>query len=213
MQDGAMQAAFDAVKAGVLDSEVSAAAQHYSQRNGSEQGLYMCGSFPIGKPQKFSNRHLQNRRIEAGDQFALLVEDSGPGGFYCELGRSCVVGEVPQEMRDEFAISLAARQIILDMLRPGTPCNEIAEAFNAFMRKNKRAEELRLNAHGQGYDLVERPLIRRDETMKIEKGMNIAIHPQHIAGGCFSWICDNYFVGDGAPERIHAFPETIYEIS
>jgi Xaa-Pro aminopeptidase len=155
---------------------------------------------------------MQNRIIQGGDQFALLVEDNGPGGFYCELGRSCVVGNVPQQMKDEFAISIAARQVILDMLKPGTPCREIAEAFNAFMRKNGRDEELRLNAHSQGYDLVERPLLRRDETMIIEKDMNISIHPQHIAGGCFSWICDNYFVGESAPERIHKIPEDIVEV-
>ncbi len=212
MQDGALKAAFAAVKPGVRDSDISATAQFYSQRHGSEQGLYMCGSFPIGSPQKFNSRHMQNRVIQPGDELALLVEDSGPGGFYCELGRSCVVGPVPQQMKDEFAISLAARQVILDMLRPGTPCSEIAEAFNAFMRKNKRSEENRLNAHSQGYDLVERPLIRRDETMVIEKNMNISIHPQHIAGGCFSWICDNFLVGETSVERIHATPEEIFEV-
>jgi Xaa-Pro aminopeptidase len=212
MQDGAMRAAFDAVKPGVLDSDVSAAAQMFSQQHGSEQGLYMCGSFPIGRPQKFANRHMQNRRIESGDQFAILVEDSGPGGYYCELGRSAVVGKVPQQMQDEFGISMEARKVILNMLRPGTPCRDIAEAFNSFMRTNNRAEELRLNAHGQGYDLVERPLIRRDEAWTIEKDMNISIHPQHIANGCFSWVCDNYFVGTEAPERVHSFPERIIEV-
>jgi Xaa-Pro aminopeptidase len=212
MQDAAMKAAFDAVKPGVRDSDIAATAQFYSQRHGSEQGIYMCGSFPLGQPQKFVHRHMQNRIIQQGDEFALLVEDNGPGGFYCELGRSCVVGKVPQEMKDEFAMSMAARQVILDMLRPGTPCSEIAEAFNAFMRKNGRDEEFRVNAHSQGYDLVERPLLRRDETMVIEKNMSIAIHPQHIASGCFSWVCDNFIVGDSAPERVHQFPEEVIEI-
>lgn len=212
MQDGAMNAAFEAIKPGMRDSDVAATARLYSQRNGSEQGIYMCGSFPLGSPQKFGNRHMQNRIIQRGDQFALLVEDNGPGGFYGELGRSCGVGKVPQEMKDEFAISIAARQLILDMLKPGTPCSEIAEAFNTFMRKIGRDEERRLNAHSQGYDLVERPLLRLDETMVIEKNMNISIHPQHIAGGCFSWICDNFFVGESSPERIHKFPEEIIEI-
>lgn len=212
MQDGAMKAAFDAVKPGVRDSEISATAQFFSQRNGSEQGLYMCGSFALGQPQKFNSRHMQERVIQAGDELALLVEDNGPGGFYCELGRSCVVGKIPQSMKDEFAITLAARQVILDMLKPGTSCAEIAEAFNAFMRKNKRDEENRLNAHSQGYDLVERPLIRRDETMTIEKNMNVSIHPQHIGSGCFSWVCDNFLIGEAGVERIHKIPEVIFEV-
>ena len=92
MQDGAMRAAFAAVKPGMRDIEVAAVAQHYSLCHGSENGIYLCASMPLGKPSKFANRHLQNRVIQEGDQIALLVEDNGPGGMYTELGRSCVVG-------------------------------------------------------------------------------------------------------------------------
>jgi len=35
------------------------------------------------------------------------------------------------------------------------------------MRSRGLPAELRLYAHGQGYDLVERPLIRADETMNL----------------------------------------------
>mgnify|MGYP000488149681 CR=1 FL=1 len=40
---------------------------------------------------KFGQRHVQNRTIQKGDTFALLVEDSGPGAMFTELGRSCVL--------------------------------------------------------------------------------------------------------------------------
>src|SRR5665213_1487541 len=89
MQDGAMHAAFAAVKPGMRDTEVAAAAQQYSVSHGSENGIYLCASMPLGKPSKFANKHLQNRVIQKGDQIALLVEDNGPGGMYTELGRSC----------------------------------------------------------------------------------------------------------------------------
>src|SRR5665811_2631159 len=89
------------VKPGMRDTEVAAVAQHYSQCHGSENGIYLCASMPLGQPSKFANRHLQNRVIQNGDQIALLVEDNGPGGMYTELGRSCVVGaKVPQAMQD-----------------------------------------------------------------------------------------------------------------
>jgi hypothetical protein len=80
------------------------------------------------------------------------------------------------------------------------------------MRKNGRPEEKRLFAHNQGCDMVERPLIRQDETMSFAEGMNLAIHPSYVNKGVMSWICDNYIVGeDGRLERIHAFPEVIVE--
>src|ERR1700674_3924769 len=125
MQDGAMHAAFAAAKPGMRDTEVAAAAQFYSQCHGSENGIYLCASMPLGQPSKFSNRHLQNRVIQKGDQIALLVEDNGPGGMYTELGRSCVVGaKVPQAMKDELAFCMEARKLTLDLLKPGAACKE-----------------------------------------------------------------------------------------
>lgn len=213
MQDGAMAAAFAAVKPGMRDTEVAAVAQHYSVSHGSENGIYLCASMPLGTPSRFANKHLQNRVIRNGDQIALLVEDSGPGGMYTELGRSCVVGtKVPQAMKDELAFCIELRKMTLDLLKPGTACKDVWDAFNAFMRKSGRPMEARLYCHGQGYDLVERPLIRNDEPMTIEKDMNIVVHPTYIHAGYLNWLCDNYLIGGNGPgERLHQFPEEVVE--
>ncbi|HZD88988.1 MAG TPA: M24 family metallopeptidase [Pseudolabrys sp.] len=213
MQDGAMQAAFAAIKPGMRDVEVAAIAQQYSVSHGSENGIYLCASMPLGKGQPFGPRHLQNRTIREGDQFALLVEDSGPGGMYTELGRSCVVGKVPQQMKDELQFCIEARKFTLDLLKPGTPCKDIWDAYNDFMRKNGRPEEARLYCHGQGYDLVERPLVRYDEPWTIAKDMNIVVHPTYVHGGYLNWLCDNYIIGGNGPgDRLHQFPEEVVEI-
>jgi len=214
MQDGAMKAAFDAIKPGMRDRDVAAIAQCYSQRNGSENGIYLCASTPLGTAAKFGQRHVQNRVIQKGDAVALLVEDSGPGGMYTELGRTCVVGaKVPQAMLDELQFVKESRKLTLDLLKPGTPCKDIWEIFNAFMRKNGRPEEARLYCHGQGYDLVERPLIRNDEPWTIEKDMNIVVHPTYGYGGYLNWLCDNYIIGGNGPgDRLHQYPEKIDEV-
>ena len=110
MQDGAMQAAFAAIKPGMRDTEVAAVAVHYSQDHGSENGIYLCASTPLGTPAKFGQRHVQNRTIKKGDTLALLVEDSGPGAMFTELGRTCVLGKVPQAMKDELEIRQGVAQ-------------------------------------------------------------------------------------------------------
>ena len=213
MQDGAMRAAFNAVKPGMRDIEVAAVAQHYSLCHGSEQGIYLCASMPLGTPSKFANRHLQNRVIQDGDQLVLLVEDNGPGGMFTELGRSCVVGKIPQAMKDELEFCKRSRQLTLDMLKPGTSSKDIWDAFNDFMKRNGRPPEARLYCHGQGYDMVERPLVRHDEPMTIASGMNIVVHPTYIHGGYLNWLCDNYLIGGNGPgERLHRFPEEITEV-
>ena len=213
MQDGAMRAAFAAVEPGLRERDIAAIAQCYSQRHGSENGIYLCASMPPDKPEKFSQRHYQNRVIKEGDTVALLVEDSGPGGMYTELGRICVVGKASAELKDEFAFALQARKFTLNLLKPGTPCKDIFVAYNDFMRDNGRPQEARLYGHGQGYDLVERPLIRQDEPMHVEAHMNIVVHPTFIRGHVLGWVCDNYLIeASGPSERLHRFPEIVTEL-
>jgi len=56
------------------------------------------------------------------------------------------------------------------------------EAYNEFMRRNGRPEEQRLHCHSQGYDMVERPLIRFDEPLTVEKNMVFVVHPTYQTG-------------------------------
>ncbi len=213
MQDAAMEAAFAALKPGMRDSDVAAVAQFYGQRHGSEQGIYLCASAPMGTPCMFGPRHVQNRTIQDGDQLVLLVENNGAGGYFTELGRTCVLGKASQELQDEFAFTLEARRFTLDLLKPGTPCKDIWHAYNDFMRRNGRPEERRLYCHGQGYDMVERPLVRFDEPMAIAADTNIVVHPTYMLERVMSWVCDNYIIGDDGPgERLHKFPEKIVEL-
>jgi Xaa-Pro aminopeptidase len=213
MQDTCMEAAFKAIRPGMTDLEVAAIAEQIGHSMGSEQGLFMAASGPVGTAAVMANRHLQSRTIREGDQFTLLVESNGAGGFYTELGRTCVLGKASQEMKDEFAFVLEARKFALSMMKPGAKGKDIWEAFNDFMRRNKRPEERRLYCHGQGYDMVERPLVRFDEPMPVGAGMVFSCHPTWITERTYSWACDNYLVGPhGIGERLHQFPETILEL-
>ena len=213
MADGAMRAAFAAVEPGMRDYEVAAIARAWSQRHGSEQGIYLCASAPQDQSAVFGPQHVQNRVIRQGDYITLLVEDAGPGGMYTELGRTCVVGKASNLLKEEFEFTLRARRFALDLLKPGTPSKTVWDEYNAFMRANKHPEETRLYCHGQGYDLVERPLVRHDEPMLIAADMNIVVHPTYVHRGIMSWVCDNWIIGeDGPGERLHRFPEAITEL-
>lgn len=212
MQDVCMAAAFEAMKPGMKDIEVAAVAERTGHSLGSEQGLFMCASGPIGTAPLQANRHFQNRALRPGDQLSLLVESNGAGGFYTELGRTCVLGKASHEMNDEFAFVLEARNFTLRLLRPGASCKDIWDAYNEFMRQHKRPEEKRLYCHGQGYDMVERPLVRFDEPMKLKANMIVSCHPTYALAGSFNWACDDYLITDKGVERIHKFPEKITEL-
>jgi Xaa-Pro aminopeptidase len=213
LQDRATRAAFEAIRPGMRDIEVTAVAEAYTRNAGAEYGLLMGASSPIGEPAMIQPRHMQNRTVGEGDQFVLLVETTGPGGFFCELGRTCVLGRATQAMKDEFAFAREAQDFTVSMLRPGAACADIWNSYNAFMERHGRPGENRLHCHGQGYNLVERPLVRFDERMTLSAGMNIAVHPMYRSKDTFTWICDNFLVTEHGAERLHAFPQEIVELT
>ena len=213
MQDAAMAEVMKEVKPGKTNFEMTALAQYVGQTMGSEQGLFLAGSAAPGTPGPKAGRHMQGREIQEGDQFTILIENNGPGGFYTEIGRTCVFGKAPQDMLDEFEFTLEAQRFTLDMIKPGADPAEIESEFNGFMRDNGRPEEKRLYAHGQGYDLVERPMIYPEETMKLQANMNMVVHPTYMTDSVYSWVCDNYLVTeDGVSESIHKTPQKIFEL-
>lgn len=214
LQDEAMRAAFAAVEPGRRESEITAVAQHVCSDLGAEQGIYLSASWRPGEAVGIAPRHFQDRLLREGDVLCLLVESNGPGGFYTELGRTCVLGEPPQQLVEELAFTLEAQRFCLDLLRPGARAADVWAAYNEFMRSHGRPEERRLHAHGQGHDLVERPLIRPEETMTVLPGMNLVVHPTYVADGLTSWICDNYLIAaDGPGGSIHAFPQEIVALA
>jgi Xaa-Pro aminopeptidase len=213
VQNAAMQVASEFVRPGKREIEIAAAAEHAVLDRGGEQGLFLCSSYTPGQPVLQANRHFQNRTINEGDVFTLLVESNGPGGYYTELGRMFVLGKATQEMKDEFDFLLEARKFTLGLLKPSVSGKEVWDAYNNFMREHGKPEERRLYCHGQGYDLVERPLVRFDEPMLIQRNMVLACHPTYITKRLFSTVCDDFLIsGKGTPERIHKFPEKIVEV-
>lgn len=213
MQDACWREVLRQVRPGLREIELAGIAEQAGRRLGSEQGLFMCGSAPIGTPSPFVNRHQQNRVLREGDHFSLLIESSGPGGMYTELGRTVVLGSASAQMKEEHEMVLAARRFTLERLVPGASGPDVWEAYNSFLRGKGRPEEKRLHCHGQGYDMVERPLMRHDETMKLGDRMVLACHPTWTTKTTFSWLCDDYLVREGkAPERLHATAEAIFEV-
>jgi Xaa-Pro aminopeptidase len=212
MQDGAIAAAFAAVKPGMREIEVASVAQHYCVARGSEQGIYLTCSYQPGEPVRQANRYYQNRVLREGDVFTLLVETNGPGGFYTEIGRTCVLGRASSEIHDEHASIIEARNYTLKRLVPGASCAEVFAAYNDYMRRHGKAAEARVHCHGQGYDMVERPLVRHDEPMRVAANMNMACHPNYVTDLVFATLCDNYLVGERGVERLHAYPEELVEV-
>jgi Xaa-Pro aminopeptidase len=213
MQDAAFEEAMKAIRPGMRDVDIFALAQYACQRLGSEEQLIMAGSAPMGTPSPMLKRHFMNREMKKGDQFTLMIEANGPGGMYAELGRTCVLGKATDEMLKAFELANQTQEVTLKLLRPGADPRDLIAANNEFLRSKGLPVEKRLYAHGQGYDLVERPGIREDEPMKILPNMNITVHPIIGTPTLFAWVCDNYLVTpEGISECLHRTPKKVFEI-
>ncbi|MBL8629219.1 MAG: aminopeptidase P family protein [Rhodospirillaceae bacterium] len=213
MQDKCMEAVAEAIRPGMRDIDVGAVAERVGRHYGSEQGIFLCASGPAGTAAVYGIRHFQNRIIQKGDVFNILIENNGPGGMYTELGRTFVIGRASTEMKDDFAVVREAQHLTAEMLAKGNSPRDIWEAYNSFMRKHSRPEESRLYCHGQGYDLVERPLVRFDESLPIGPTMNFACHPTTVTATNFASCCDNFLISPKDISRLHNYPQEIIEIT
>jgi Xaa-Pro aminopeptidase len=213
MQDEIFTRLLAKVKPGMRDTDITALAQYEGRLLGSEQGLFLGTSAPLGVRSGFADRYQQGRTLRPGEHFTILIENNGPGGFYTELARTMVFGNATQQLLDGFAAMKAAQDHTLSLIKPGASCRDIAAAHDAYMRGRNYPPELRLYCHGQGYDLVERPLVRADETMTLAAGMNLAVHPGYETDGMFAVICDNYLVeANGPSECLHRTEKKVFEI-
>ena len=213
LQDEVIAFAKGVIRSGRRDFEIIADITHKAMELGSEEQLVLGGSGPMGKPVPMQKRHFQNRMVREGDQFTLMIEVNGPGGMYAEIGRVFFLGKAPAHLHDAFENAKEIQQATLKQIRPGADPGEIWEANNEVLKKKGFLPETRAYAHGQGYDLVERPLIRNDETMKLEENMNITVHPTVGSDRLWVWVCDNYLITkSGVSPCLHRSPQEIYSL-
>lgn len=204
LQDEAMEHLRTFIRPGRRDFEIYAEVQYTTSLRGSTRQLVLVGSNPRGVVIRWQMRHMQNRVIREGEQVNVLIETNGPGGFYTEVGRVFSLGKPEQALVDAMGTAIEAQKLSLSLLKPGADPKEIWDANNEFLQKRGYLPERRLYAHGQGYDLVERPAIRYDEPMKIQAGMNLTIHPWAINDLAWSVVTDNYLVTEtGVSECLH----------
>jgi len=213
LQDQVFAEVCDFFRPGLNDRDVMAHAEAVGRRLGSDQGIYLGCSAPMGAPSRFAGRHFQNRELAQGDHLSMLIEVNGPGGAYLEIARTMVLGSADDHLLQAFQNVLDAQKYSLSLMKPGAKPADIFAKHNAWMAKHGLPEETRLYAHGQGCEMVERPLIRHDETLPLAEGMLLAVHPGYDDGRVFAVVCDNYMIeADGPGACLHKTKKKVFEL-
>ncbi len=213
LQDQVFAEVCDFIRPGLSDRDVMAHAEAVGRRLGSDQGIYLGSSAPMGQPSRFKGRHFQERELSKDDHLSILIEVNGPGGIYLEIARTMVLGAADDHLLQAFQNVLDAQDYSLSLIKPGAKPADIFAQHNAWMEGHGLPQEARLYAHGQGCEMVERPLIRQDETLPLAEGMLLAVHPGYDDGRVFAVICDNYMIeADGPGDCLHKTEKKIFEL-
>ncbi|MDH7794277.1 MULTISPECIES: M24 family metallopeptidase [unclassified Beijerinckia] len=213
MQDAILEKVRTHIKPGMRDFEVMAYGQYVGQMMGSEAGYFLGSSAAEGDPILIRRRIEHGRELRENDVMYFQCENSGAGGEFTHVGRYFALGKVPRELEDVFSAIIEAQEFTISLLKVGASCSEIFAEYNAYMKARGFPPERRVHCHGQGYDVVERPLIRQDETMKLGPSMNMGLHPLVMRKGLFVTCSDNLLITpQGKVERLHKTPREIFRL-
>lgn len=212
LQDEVFARTVEFAKPGMRDRDIAAFIAYQSKLRGGDYGIILVGSAPRGEPAHYRHSEQQGRVIGEGDTFSVLVENGSPGGYYVEVSRMVSVGEPSPELIKVFDDSKVAQDFAMTLLKPGAKAADVYAQYSDFVVGLGYPPERRVFSHGQGYDLVERPLIRADEDMALEAGMCLAVHPSFTANGAHSVLCDNIIIEADGPRLIHKTAQKIFQI-
>ncbi len=213
MQDDVLAKTAAHIQPGMRDFEVLAYSHYVGSLLGSEGGYFLGSSSAYGQPAQQRLRPFQGRTFREGDVFIWQCENSGPDGFYTHMSRPFVFGKAPQSIVDAIGAVVEAEEFTIKLMQPGAKCSEIYAEFNAYMTERGFPEERRLHCHGEGYETVERPLIRHDETMTMAADMNMGMHPFVVLNGTSMVLTDNVLtLKGGGAEHLHKTKRAAIEL-
>ena len=124
------------------------------------------------------------------------------GGYITDMTRIYVIGELDDELKRAFEVSLTIQQFLQDSLKPGAICEELflksqemaVEAGLGDCYMGMPGEQARFVGHGVGLELDEFPVVAQGFKMPLKEGHTIAIEPKFVIPGKGVIGIENTFV-------------------
>ena len=151
--------------------------------------------------------------IQPDDCIELMVEVSDKDGFWGECARVYSLDKRPEALVKMAQTGFDLQDYVSHMLIPGADPSEIFEKYCDRLESLGLPREKRFFCHGQGYDVVEMPFIRPENTKPLQANAFVALHPSIYKPqeqvGCF--VCDNYLILDNGSQRMNKVPREILQ--
>jgi Xaa-Pro dipeptidase len=154
--DAGMKAAVQAVKEGVTESQVAAAAEFAMRQAGAEEfwRSYVCS----GHRTNIAHGLPTNRRLEKGD---LVMIDIHPivDNYSADICRTVCVGNPTAEQQEAYDLYLKAQQGTIAMIKAGVGMVDLEENMHAVFKDAGHGKHIfGPPIHGVGIEFEEAPL-------------------------------------------------------
>lgn len=182
INDGAMRAAYAALRPGVSELEIADVVRDYYKAHGATpEFTSVCfganGAFP----------HHHTGETVLGENDAVLIDIGGRSqGYPSDMTRVAVVGAAPEGFDEVHAVLERAVTAAIAAARPGVAAMEVDKAARDVIAAAGYGEFfLHRTGHGLGIDVHEKPYITGTSSVILEEGNVFSIEPGIYLAGRF----------------------------
>lgn len=181
--DRAMQAAFQAIRAGATELEIAEAARRTFEAGQVDRvNFTIIGSGPNGA---FPHHHTGWRAVRAGE---AVVIDIGArmAGYNSDITRMGFLGDPDEEYLEVHQVVEEAVQAALEAVKPGAPAHAVDRAARNVITAAGYGEFFtHRTGHGLGLNGHEPPYMTGVNDLPLEEGMVFSIEPGIYLPGKF----------------------------
>lgn len=158
--DVGMQTALDALRPGVTEADVAAAAAHAMLREGAEDVTHRP-LVEAGEHTWLGYRFPTDRRIQNGDMVYIDCGSALINGYAGDIARTTVVGKPTPKQAEIYKVMVEMLFAGIEQLRPGNTCSQVVRAVEAVATRAGLQEHTYFGiiGHGIGTDMHEPPII------------------------------------------------------
>ncbi len=195
------------VRPGVTMLDLVEEVEHVMRVHGSRVPSFTTHVFTGFGEGKSSADDTRTVPAEEGDvvmfDFGAVVD-----GYCSDFGRTVCVGEPGPDVRDAYALVLAAQEAGRAALLPGVPASEVNRACRQPIEEAGYGPNFKHRmGHGIGLDVHERPFVSEEDVTPLEPGMTFTDEPSILVDGRFGVRTEDVVVcqPDGG-RKLNAFP-------
>lgn len=209
LADIGMQAIKDSIGEGVREYEVAAEAAYAMRKKGAE-----ALAFPFivvsGPRSAYPHGGVTDRKLEKGD-FVTIDMGAEYKHYKTDITRTFIIGEPTEKMRTIYETVLKANLATLDMIKPGTPGNDIHNRAAEIIAEAGYGEYFTHGlGHGVGLDVHEGPGLSTRSTDPLKVGNVVTDEPGiYIRGYGGVRIEDTVLVTKDGADRLTRTPKDI----